>query len=837
MAAKEVVIIEFKPEGDQKLIKAIKRLAQVQDELNGVQKEIVATVKNANSTYLKLNTRLEAQGKTWTQLGIKTKTLTAAMKGNKVAIEKLRIAYQKTSITTRVLGGSFAVARSKLLIYSFAAGLVSKLVLNQVKVFAKQEESVARLASVFGSKGAKALNKYSSELQKVTTFGDEDINMLMAQVGAFGASEEQTKKLAKATLDLSVGMGIGLADAGKLVAKSIGTSTNALMRHGVELDTSASRAEKVDSIVSGLQTTYGGLAEELAKTTAGQLEQAGNAFGDFQETIGELLAPAVLALANALKFVAEVLSNKIFQSIVVIVSALGVAYWAATAGAAALTAAQGALTIVTGSLTAAWTAFTVALLANPIGMIAVGIAAVAAGVVYLVKALGEDTEAQKELNRINREGKEAVDEMIASRKKLAEEIEKNTDKLGENLALVEAEVEKGSALTELEKAMITSKRRLTKEEKDFYKEIAAGNAILEERKQAAKDAIDAEKEIEKEKKRIAKEEEKRQENIIKTEKAKKQAIVDNQKDLKTQHKLIALEIKLGKELTSAQQAEIELGRKLTAQEKTYHDAIDKGNKILEDRAQTEKDVEEASKQLLVNREEVRKEMIDQGMEMISEWSQAQIDSTKAVAEAEINAINEKMNFDLDSLRASTAFRLANDKNKKIAEDKIRKKAKKEEAEVRKAANDKMKDQFKIQQAIQIAETIMSTQVAVMKTLAKGGGFFSTPLAMIVAGMGAASVAMIASQKPPTMQYGGLIGGQPHSQGGTMIEAERGEYVMSRKAVDAVGLETMNKINAGGSSGDVNISFSGNVMSKDYIEDEAIPQIKEALRRGGDIGVG
>ena len=37
--------------------------------------------------------------------------------------------------------------------------------------------------------------------------------------------------------------------------------------------------------------------------------------------------------------------------------------------------------------------------------------------------------------------------------------------------------------------------------------------------------------------------------------------------------------------------------------------------------------------------------------------------------------------------------------------------------------------------------------------------------------------------------------------------------------------------------DLSIYPSGNVLSKDFLEDEAIPQIKEALRRGGDIGVG
>ena len=96
---------------------------------------------------------------------------------------------------------------------------------------------------------------------------------------------------------------------------------------------------------------------------------------------------------------------------------------------------------------------------------------------------------------------------------------------------------------------------------------------------------------------------------------------------------------------------------------------------------------------------------------------------------------------------------------------------------------------------------------------------------------------INQQKPPTMEYGGLIGGKSHAQGGTMINAERGEFVVSRKGVESIGLETLNRINAGGGGGTTNISFSGNVLSKDFIEDEALPIIKEAIRRGADIGIG
>ena len=86
------------------------------------------------------------------------------------------------------------------------------------------------------------------------------------------------------------------------------------------------------------------------------------------------------------------------------------------------------------------------------------------------------------------------------------------------------------------------------------------------------------------------------------------------------------------------------------------------------------------------------------------------------------------------------------------------------------------------------------------------------------------------------EQGGLVGGRRHSQGGTIIEAERGEFVMSRNAVESVGLEAMNRINEGGSAGGINISFSGNVMTDSFIEDEAIPKIREAIRRGADIGV-
>ena len=94
----------------------------------------------------------------------------------------------------------------------------------------------------------------------------------------------------------------------------------------------------------------------------------------------------------------------------------------------------------------------------------------------------------------------------------------------------------------------------------------------------------------------------------------------------------------------------------------------------------------------------------------------------------------------------------------------------------------------------------------------------------------------------------MVGGNRHSEGVTNIQAERGEFVMRREAVDSVGVSALNALNSGiidrdigntinnnKSSNVVNVSFQGNILSDDFLEDEALPKIKEMLRQGNDIG--
>ena len=234
-------------------------------------------------------------------------TKTTQQSFNKVEKESKKVKTGFFNITNegRLLSNTFATLRSKLLLVSFGMGLITASILKNVKAFGAQEESVRKMARVFGTDGAKALDKYSSSLQEATRFGDENINAVMAQFGAFGANVEQTKALTQATLDFAEGLGLDLNSAGLLIAKTFDSSTNALTRYGIELDSGLSKEDKLTQITEQMNEKFGDLAELMGQTTLGQLDQANNAFGDMQERLGEALAPAVLMLANGFKALSE----------------------------------------------------------------------------------------------------------------------------------------------------------------------------------------------------------------------------------------------------------------------------------------------------------------------------------------------------------------------------------------------------------------------------------------------------------------------------------------------------------------------------------------------------
>lgn len=144
-------------------------------------------------------------------------------------------------------------------------------------------------------------------------------------------------------------------------------------------------------------------------------------------------------------------------------------------------------------------------------------------------------------------------------------------------------------------------------------------------------------------------------------------------------------------------------------------------------------------------------------------AQKRIEEITATSEAERLAIEQSKISELDKQNQLDALR-------KRTESKIR------EEKTRQAKADK---------AAALFEAIIGTAAAIAKAA-------TIPEKIIVGIAGAAQIAIIGATPIPKFKKGGPVGGRSHEAGGTLIEAERGEYVVNkssvsqhRKALDAM----------------------------------------------------
>jgi hypothetical protein len=179
---------------------------------------------------------------------------------------------------------------------------------NAIELSGKQELAEKKLATALG-KTSQALLQQAAALQQVSMFGDEDIIMMQSMLASFVKGEEEIKLLTKATLDLASGMGLDLKSAGDLVAKTIGSSTNAMSRYGIEVTGAVGSTERLETLTNNVAKLFGGQALAQSQTMTGSIEQMKNAAGDAAEALGDLLGPMVISIAKKLKSAAEFTSD------------------------------------------------------------------------------------------------------------------------------------------------------------------------------------------------------------------------------------------------------------------------------------------------------------------------------------------------------------------------------------------------------------------------------------------------------------------------------------------------------------------------------------------------
>ena len=184
------------------------------------------------------------------------------------------------------------------------AGALVAGIKRATDAFGEQELAEKKLEASLG-RTSQALLEQAAALQQVSNFGDETIISAQALIAAFVDDEEQIKKATQATLDLAAAKGMDLNAAADLVSKTLGSSTNAMSRYGIEVTGAVGSTERLDSLTGNIAEKFGGQAKAQSETLTGSIKGMSDAIGDAAENLGELLAPAVINAAQFFKGAAE----------------------------------------------------------------------------------------------------------------------------------------------------------------------------------------------------------------------------------------------------------------------------------------------------------------------------------------------------------------------------------------------------------------------------------------------------------------------------------------------------------------------------------------------------
>lgn len=161
-------------------------------------------------------------------------------------------------------------------------------------------ENAITAAGNAGKVSAKNLAAYASELQLVSKYDDEatmSAFTLLEQMTAL--DEEGLKALMPSIQNLASALDMDLQSAASLVGKTIGSDTNALGRYGIQVDSSASKSEKMAQVLQGLAKYQGAAATEAA-TFSGKMAILKNQIGDLAEQFGNELLPIISNVVTSL---------------------------------------------------------------------------------------------------------------------------------------------------------------------------------------------------------------------------------------------------------------------------------------------------------------------------------------------------------------------------------------------------------------------------------------------------------------------------------------------------------------------------------------------------------
>lgn len=402
---------------------------ETQAQIAELQK-LLAELKSINAEIAKLNgLTFDALNASASEL-IKTgrelsSALTSLPKSSKRAADGVKKIGEESKKTRREVDGLKVTAEGVFMelgakITDFAVHKVKQIpaaIRASIEAFGQQEMAALKLSAAIRAGGGSVsevlpiMSAFASEMQKITTYGDEQVLAMQAMATSMGVGADQMQGVIKSAIGLATALNMDVMTAIKASSAAVQGKTTMLQEYIPSLAKCKTEEEKLAQ-VQKLSASGFSRAQAEAESTSGMLKQAANAWGDLAETVGGTFAPVAVEVAGALKFVCEWLSKngEIIQVLVGGLSSLAIGFTFSKIGGLANVAAL--FKMVASSITGAKIAsegLNFSLKMNPFGM-AVGAVSALAMIVSHLRS--EEKKRYKENIEQSREYRDAIDEEI-----------------------------------------------------------------------------------------------------------------------------------------------------------------------------------------------------------------------------------------------------------------------------------------------------------------------------------------------------------------------------------------------------------------------------------------
>lgn len=173
----------------------------------------------------------------------------------------------------------------------------------------KQLETAAKNNPYLNNLNVSALKNFASELQSISSVGDEELLPLMAQLAAAGRNQIEIQDIMNAAIDVSASGSMSLESAVKNLNKTYSGLSGELGESIPEIKNLTKEQLQNGEAIKIIQNQYKGMAEEVTKSTGG-MTKFKNSVGDLKEILGEGVAKTKNAIGNALSSFVDNIANK-----------------------------------------------------------------------------------------------------------------------------------------------------------------------------------------------------------------------------------------------------------------------------------------------------------------------------------------------------------------------------------------------------------------------------------------------------------------------------------------------------------------------------------------------